>query len=181
MLARILAVLVALVVPACKRSTTHADDVASTRRYAADGIAFEYPEAMEIERGRKDVPLRVVIVRSDRAFAVVGWTPRAVDVAQLRERAYAFARNGVLRGTTIDAGRSGAAVSRTIGGRTTAGVLVYGRGESATLVGEVYALDVANSSVMLLLFYPERPNLRDTAMLEVIARSLGPDAERTTH
>jgi hypothetical protein len=164
-----------LALPACRRSVIDTDAPTTTSRYAADGLAFSYPDTMWLERGRKDVPLRVVFVRSDRAFAMIGWTPRPVDADKLRERAYLFARERVLEHASIDTTRSGAAVTRSIGGHQTDGVVVYGKSGTVTLVGEVYALQVADASVMLLLFYPEAATRSDLAMLHVVASTLGPD------
>jgi hypothetical protein len=170
------ALLALLVVVACKRSVMQGDATPDTKRYAADGLAFSYPETMTVLRGRKDMPFRTVIVRSERAFAMVGWTPHPVDTQKLREHALRFARNHVLERAVIDPGRSDAKVSRSIGGRAIEGVGVYGLSEGVMMVSEVYTLELADTSVMLLLFYSARSTKAERAMLDVVASSLGPDA-----
>jgi hypothetical protein len=167
------ALLAMLLVAACKRSEGSAPP--ETKRYVADGIAFAYPKTMKLERGRKDMPFRTVIVRADRVFAMVGWTPRPVDNDQLRERAFSFARDRVLAHTIIDRQRSGAKVSRAIGGRSTEGAAVYGLDDGVMMSGEVYVLELAGTSVMLLLFYSERASKSERAWLEIVASSLGAD------
>lgn len=171
------ALLAMLVVAACKRSVIEGSAPPETKRYAADGLAFSYPKTMTLDRGRKDMPFRTVIVRSDRVFAMVGWTPRPVDTDQLRERVVWFARDHVLDRAIIDRARSGGKVSRSIAGRTTEGVAVYGLNDGVTMVSEVYAMELAGTSVMLLLFYSERATKAEHAMLDVVAASLGPDGD----
>ena len=173
-----LALSIALAMPACQRSRVETSEPPTTFRYAADGLAFSYPDTMTLERGRRDVPLRTVMVTSAHAFAMIGWTPRPVNTARLRERAYEFVCDRVLERSSIDSTRSGGKVLRTIGGRRTEGVAVYGTNGPVTLVGEVHAVELAGKSVMVLLFYPEDPAKRDLVMLDMVARTLGPDTDR---
>lgn len=146
-----------------------------TQHFALGGVAFEYPEQLEVEGGAfGDQFPSVLLDTGEAGYAMVGVTSGG-DEATLRKVAIAFVRDDVLHDRKIHESFSGQLPKRRIAGHEVVGEEIVTDEDAWSVTAEIYTVEIGSKQVLVIYVFTRANAEYYQPLFDVITNSLNVD------